>query len=65
MDVVQLLPLTNTIQWESFLQGRRDGSSQDEPFAWQSKEFLRQLCIGQVKVLLHSLLTSLADLASS
>mmetsp|Transcript_6774 Transcript_6774/g.14968 ORF Transcript_6774/g.14968 Transcript_6774/m.14968 type:complete len:971 (+) Transcript_6774:79-2991(+) len=27
--------------------GKRDGSSKDEPFAWASREFLRQKCIGQ------------------
>uniref|UniRef100_A0A061S7B9 Staphylococcal nuclease domain-containing protein 1 n=1 Tax=Tetraselmis sp. GSL018 TaxID=582737 RepID=A0A061S7B9_9CHLO len=27
--------------------GRRDGSSRDEPFAWQSREFLRKKTIGQ------------------
>ncbi|KAK9797436.1 hypothetical protein WJX73_004092 [Symbiochloris irregularis] len=27
--------------------GRRDGQQAEEPFAWQSREFLRQLCIGQ------------------
>ncbi|DBB17861.1 hypothetical protein WJX82_005615 [Trebouxia sp. C0006] len=26
---------------------RRDGSTADEPFAWQSREFLRKKCIGQ------------------
>jgi hypothetical protein len=30
------------------MQGRRDGSTSDEHFAWQSKEFLRKLTIGQV-----------------
>lgn len=29
------------------LQGRRDGSTHDEPFAWQSREFLRKLCVGK------------------
>jgi hypothetical protein len=33
----------------SALQGRRDGSSGDEPFAWEAKEFLRKKCIGQVR----------------
>ncbi|GLI65134.1 hypothetical protein VaNZ11_008590 [Volvox africanus] len=27
--------------------GKRDGSSKDEPFAWDSREFLRKKCIGQ------------------
>lgn len=27
--------------------GRRDGSTTDEPFAWQSREFLRRKAIGQ------------------
>mmetsp|Transcript_9984 Transcript_9984/g.28669 ORF Transcript_9984/g.28669 Transcript_9984/m.28669 type:complete len:953 (+) Transcript_9984:302-3160(+) len=27
--------------------GRRDGSSKDEPFAWQAREFLRKKAIGQ------------------
>lgn len=27
--------------------GKRDGSTLDEPFAWQSREFLRKKCIGQ------------------
>ncbi|GLC57824.1 hypothetical protein PLESTB_001270800 [Pleodorina starrii] len=27
--------------------GKRDGSSKDEPFAWESREFLRKKCIGQ------------------
>ena len=29
-------------------QGRRDGSSRDEPFAWEAREFLRTLAIGKV-----------------
>lgn len=29
------------------MQGRRDGSTRDEPFAWQSREFLRKLCVGK------------------
>lgn len=32
-------------------QGRRDGSTSDEAFAWQSREFLRQKAIGQVGAL--------------
>lgn len=28
-------------------QGRRDGSVRDEPFAWQSREFLRKLAAGK------------------
>lgn len=32
----------------SIVQARRDGSTADEPFAWQSREFLRKKCIGQV-----------------
>lgn len=31
------------------LQGRRDGTTRDEPFAWQSREFLRKLCVGKVR----------------
>ena len=31
----------------SYYQGRRDGSTKDEPFAWQSREFLRKLTIGK------------------
>lgn len=27
--------------------GRRDGTTRDEPFAWQSREFLRKLCVGK------------------
>lgn len=27
--------------------GRRDGTTKDEPFAWESREFLRKKCIGQ------------------
>lgn len=27
--------------------GRRDGSSRDEPFAWEAREFLRKLAIGK------------------
>ncbi|GFR42157.1 hypothetical protein Agub_g3009 [Astrephomene gubernaculifera] len=27
--------------------GKRDGTSKDEPFAWDSREFLRKKCIGQ------------------
>jgi staphylococcal nuclease domain-containing protein 1 len=27
--------------------GKRDGTSPDEAFAWQSREFLRKKCIGQ------------------
>ena len=30
------------------LQGRRDGSTRDEPFAWQAREFLRKFCVGKV-----------------
>jgi staphylococcal nuclease domain-containing protein 1 len=29
------------------LQGRRDGSTKDEPFAWQSREFLRKRAVGK------------------
>jgi hypothetical protein len=29
-------------------QGKRDGSTRDEPFAWESREFLRSKLIGQV-----------------
>lgn len=29
-------------------QGKRDGTTKDEPFAWQSREFLRSRVIGQV-----------------
>eukprot|EP00951_Prasinocladus_malaysianus_P011260 scaffold83138_cov30-Prasinocladus_malaysianus.AAC.1 len=29
-------------------QGRRDGTTKDEPFAWESREFLRKKAIGQV-----------------
>jgi hypothetical protein len=32
-------------------QGRRDGTTRDEPFAWQSREFLRKLCIGKARSL--------------
>jgi staphylococcal nuclease domain-containing protein 1 len=28
-------------------QGRRDGSTKDEPFAWQSREFLRKMAAGK------------------
>lgn len=31
-----------------YVQGRRDGSVRDEPYAWQSREFLRKLAVGQV-----------------
>ena len=31
----------------SILQGRRDGSTKDEPFAWQSREFLRKATVGK------------------
>ena len=46
----------------SHVQARRDGSTADEPFAWQSREFLRHKTIGQVIktggwVLLSPLLT--------
>ncbi|CAD7701107.1 unnamed protein product, partial [Ostreobium quekettii] len=27
--------------------GRRDGATKDEPFAWESREFLRKKCIGK------------------
>lgn len=27
--------------------GRRDGTTKDEPFAWESREFLRKKCIGK------------------
>lgn len=30
--------------------GKRDGSVRDEPFAWESREFLRKKCIGQACV---------------
>ena len=30
-------------------QGKRDGSVQDEDFAWESRDFLRKLCIGKVR----------------
>lgn len=30
------------------LQGKRDGSTRDEPFAWEAREFLRKKLIGQV-----------------
>jgi len=29
------------------LQGRRDGATRDEPFAWQSREFLRKMTAGK------------------
>ena len=29
-------------------QGKRDGSTRDEAFAWESREFLRKKLIGQV-----------------
>ena len=38
----------------ALVQARRDGSTADEPFAWQSREFLRKKSIGQV---LHALFT--------
>lgn len=31
-------------------QGKRDGTTKDEPFAWQAREFLRKKLIGQVSV---------------
>jgi hypothetical protein len=31
------------------LQGKRDGSTRDEAFAWDSREFLRKKLIGQVR----------------
>ncbi len=31
------------------MQGRRDGSTSDEAFAWQSREFLRKKTVGQVR----------------
>jgi staphylococcal nuclease domain-containing protein 1 len=31
------------------LQGKRDGSTRDEAFAWESREFLRKKLIGQVR----------------
>ncbi|KAG2491495.1 hypothetical protein HYH03_010073 [Edaphochlamys debaryana] len=27
--------------------GKRDGTSKDEPFAWEAREFLRKKCVGQ------------------
>jgi hypothetical protein len=30
------------------MQGKRDGSSRDEPYAWESREWLRNKLIGQV-----------------
>jgi hypothetical protein len=35
------------------LQARRDGSTVDEPFAWEAREFVRKKCIGQVSQPLH------------
>ncbi len=39
-------PITGS---STMLQARRDGSTQDEPFAWDSREFLRRKAIGQVR----------------
>lgn len=30
-------------------QGKRDGSTKDEPFAWEAKEFLRKKAVGQAR----------------
>ena len=35
----------------AYLQGKRDGSTQDEALAWDSRKFLRKLCIGKVRLL--------------
>lgn len=32
------------------IQGKRDGSTPDEDFAWDSRDFLRRMCIGKVHV---------------
>lgn len=31
------------------VQGRRDGSTADEPFAWESREFTRKMVVGKVR----------------
>ena len=31
-------------------QGKRDGTTKDEPFAWESREFLRKKLIGQARL---------------
>ena len=38
-----------TARSRSIAQGKRDGTSKDEPFAWESREFLRKKLIGQVR----------------
>lgn len=53
MQIILLLqPLlldNNPLVTIPHVQGKRDGSSKDEPFAWESREFLRKRCIGQVR----------------
>ena len=44
------------------LQARRDGSTADDPFAWESREFLRKLSIGQVCLSCPAKLTSFSSL---
>jgi hypothetical protein len=34
--------------------GKRDGTTKDEPFAWQSREWLRNKLIGKVRPVLRS-----------
>ena len=48
--LVQRLPLTAS---SLSPQARRDGTTLDEPFAWQSREFLRKKCVGQVSNFAH------------
>ncbi len=41
------LPPSLSLPLSKSQQGRRDGSTPDEPFAWASREFLRKLAIGR------------------
>ncbi len=45
-SVVRVLPALTSFVFD--FQGKRDGSTRDEAFAWQSREFLRKRAIGQV-----------------
>ncbi len=47
MRLLQLLTARTHVHGPA--QGKRDGSTKDEPFAWDAREALRKLVIGQVR----------------
>ena len=51
----KLLPNPDLIG--NVIQGKRDGSTQDEDFAWESRNYLRKLCIGKVHIFFCTLST--------